>query len=184
MEIKVGDEIQVVDEDLKGKVTTIKENEIVFLADDGFEYSYPKSALMFVEKENDVSTRLKELDYQESGSDSTKLSYDSRRDIKFVGKIPVFDLHIETLAPDVLFKTQHEALMYQLEYVKEVIVKAANMRIRRVVFVHGVGKGILRAELRRLLKESYPSIEYFDGSYRKYGVGATEIVIHDFISIE
>jgi dsDNA-specific endonuclease/ATPase MutS2 len=47
-----------------------------------------------------------------------------------------------------------------------------------MVFIHGRGRGILREELRKMLAEEYPHIEYFDGNYMRYGSGATEIIIH------
>jgi len=47
----------------------------------------------------------------------------------------------------------------------------------RVIFIHGVGAGILKLEVSKIL-EQYTFLEYFDASIAKYGIGATEVLIH------
>ena len=180
MEIKVGDEVQVIDELLKGKVTAITAVSIKFLCEDGFEYTYPKSSIMFIDDDKKIHTAHKEHEILKMAVEEIEQKGTSIP-ILFKGKVPEFDIHIDCLAPDAEFKTQHDALLFQLDYARSVILKAIQQRIRRIVFIHGVGKGVLRNELRKLIGERFPGIEYFDGSYSKYGHGATEIIIHDFI---
>jgi hypothetical protein len=49
-------------------------------------------------------------------------------------------------------------------------------RISRIVFIHGVGEGILKEELGYLLRR-YDNLRYYDAEYQKYGLGATEVYI-------
>lgn len=45
----------------------------------------------------------------------------------------------------------------------------------KIVFIHGVGKGRLRAEIQRLLRTNYPKIMSQDASFSDYGFGAIMI---------
>jgi dsDNA-specific endonuclease/ATPase MutS2 len=82
------------------------------------------------------------------------------------------DLHIQEL----MNLRNNKVLEVQLEMVKDEIEKAAINNISKIVFIHGVGTGKLRQSLRKLLKK-YEGITFSDASYRKYGAGATEVVI-------
>lgn len=185
MEIKLGDIVEVIDEDLSGEVIAIEEDYLVFASADGFEYRYHKSAV-FCFKEGQL-IHSKEIVHSSEEfivEDKKVENHSHQLTIVFSGKIPVFDLHLEELAPQTVFSNLHDALIFQLEYAEAVLSQAARKRIRRFVFVHGVGKGVLRKELRNLLKEKYTGVEFFDGNYSKFGAGATEIIIHDFSSIK
>ena len=59
---------------------------------------------------------------------------------------------------------------------KESQILAVINDINKIVFIHGVGNGVLRQSIRDILKR-YDGIEYSDGSYQKYGAGATEVRI-------
>ena len=48
---------------------------------------------------------------------------------------------------------------------------------RRIVFIHGVGNGTLKTELRKQLERKYKGINYQDASFREYGYGATMVII-------
>ena len=87
------------------------------------------------------------------------------------------DLHIDALCenPDALRK--HEKLQIQLDYFNRCLDSAITENIDRIVFIHGVGAGVLKVEITKQL-EQYEFIEYFDASIAKYGVGATEVLIH------
>ena len=49
-------------------------------------------------------------------------------------------------------------------------------RLQQVVFIHGVGEGVLKAELHTLLRR-YDGIRFSDADYREYGQGATQVWI-------
>ncbi len=87
------------------------------------------------------------------------------------------DLHIEALCeyPETL--GNHEKLQLQLDYFTRCLESAIAENLHRVVFIHGVGAGILKIELKKIF-DQYSMIEYFDASIAKYGIGATEVLIH------
>ena len=51
---------------------------------------------------------------------------------------------------------------------------AISKRIQKVVFIHGVGEGVLRAELESLFGR-YDNLKFYDADFQKYGRGATEV---------
>lgn len=86
------------------------------------------------------------------------------------------DLHIEALVENPSQYNASRILSLQLDYFTACLESAIESKIRKVVFIHGVGVGILKIELKKILDE-YDFIEYYDASIAKYGIGATEVLI-------
>lgn len=84
------------------------------------------------------------------------------------------DLHIEELLDDMRGLTNGEMLQIQLTHARKKLEDAVIRRCRKVVFIHGVGNGRLKTEIRRMLQE-YSGLEFFDAPLSKYGQGATEV---------
>ena len=70
--------------------------------------------------------------------------------------------------------SNYDILTLQTETAKRHIEFAIRNRIPKIVFIHGVGEGILKAELDFLLGR-YDGIDFQDANYQKYGLGATEV---------
>jgi hypothetical protein len=70
----------------------------------------------------------------------------------------------------------HEMLNLQLDTAKRQLEFAIKKHIQRIVFIHGVGEGVLKLELEYLFKR-YDNLKFYDANYQKYGVGATEVYI-------
>lgn len=81
------------------------------------------------------------------------------------------DLHLDNLPGFPTGKGDHEKLLFQIRYFKKCMDAAMLNRIRKVIFIHGVGKGTLKAELIHALG-NYEGVEYYDAPFRKYGFGA------------
>ncbi|UPT65640.1 MAG: DUF2027 domain-containing protein [Sphingobacteriales bacterium JAD_PAG50586_3] len=84
------------------------------------------------------------------------------------------DLHIEELLDNMQGLTNGEMLEIQLTHARKKLEEAVIRRCRKVVFIHGVGNGRLKTEIRNLLT-NYTGLEFFDASLAKYGHGATEV---------
>ncbi|MCF8332338.1 MAG: DUF2027 domain-containing protein [Bacteroidales bacterium] len=82
------------------------------------------------------------------------------------------DLHIEKFVDDHKRMNSMEILNVQLSYFRRVLESALQNNIRRLIIIHGVGAGILKAEIRRELEE-YDYIEVHDAPIAEFGVGAT-----------
>lgn len=86
------------------------------------------------------------------------------------------DLHIEELLDNYSGMSNAEIILIQLKHFQKTLDKAINGHYRKVVVIHGVGNGRLKQEIRTILS-SYNNLRFYDGSYSKYGFGATEIII-------
>lgn len=84
------------------------------------------------------------------------------------------DLHIEKLHERPQSLTAHECFELQMRYFRICMTHAVLNHMKRVVFIHGVGKGILKDEILKELS-MYDNIHYFDAPVTKYGSGATEV---------
>jgi dsDNA-specific endonuclease/ATPase MutS2 len=87
------------------------------------------------------------------------------------------DLHIHQLTNSTRGMSKHDMLSLQLDTAKRQLEFAIKKRIQRIVFIHGVGEGVLRLELEYLFKR-YDNVKYYDANYQKYGLGATEVYIY------
>jgi len=85
------------------------------------------------------------------------------------------DLHINQLTKSTRGMDNYDMLSLQLDTARSKIEYAIQKRISKIVFIHGVGEGVLKSELNSLLNK-YP-VKYYDASYKKYGLGATEVYI-------
>jgi len=88
----------------------------------------------------------------------------------------VVDLHIEKLVEDHYGLTNSEKLDIQTYHFSRKLELAIHGHFTKIVFIHGVGNGVLRQAIRDLLK-TYEGLEYSDGAYSKFGAGATEVRI-------
>ena len=68
-------------------------------------------------------------------------------------------------------------LTIQIDTAKRQLDFAIRKKIQRVVFIHGVGDGVLRAEMEYLFRR-YDNVKYYDADLQKYGRGATEVYIY------
>ena len=87
------------------------------------------------------------------------------------------DLHIHQLTNKARGMSNYDMLNLQLETAKRQLEFAIHKRIQKVVFVHGVGEGVLKEELKYLFGR-YDNVRYYDADYQKYGLGATEVYIN------
>jgi len=181
MDFEAGSKVTVIDEDLNGVVIRSEGDWVWFNCKDGFEYKYPKSALYSLSDSGEIEFYPK----NEVFDKDAEAGRDEKGPIKinFKGKKAEFDLHLEALFPDRAPKSNKESLQIQLEYAAEVVQKAIEVRVRNLVFIHGMGQGILREELRNMLSSRFPNVEFFDADYMRYGQGATEVIIHGLGSI-
>ncbi|MDR1654183.1 MAG: DUF2027 domain-containing protein [Prevotellaceae bacterium] len=87
------------------------------------------------------------------------------------------DLHIDALLDSTRGMTNGEMLEYQLNKFHETLGQYKNKRGQRIVFIHGKGEGVLRAEIVKQLKSRYKTCHFQDASFQKYGFGATMVII-------
>lgn len=175
MRLKIGDKVAVLDEAISGVVDRLENGNVIIRATDGMLYSYLPADL--IKKGVDQNEVLR----------SVKLSNEFLKDkLEIKRKKTVFkkvkkevlmevDLHAEKLIKSTRGMDNFDILNLQLEKAKHKLEYCIQKKISKIVFIHGVGEGVLKTELHYLLNK-YP-VKYYDGSYKEYGLGATEVYV-------
>jgi len=85
-----------------------------------------------------------------------------------------FDLHLEALRPDNNEDLSNTAILrLQLDAFEDALSRALATNMHEIVFIHGMGNGVLRKELHRQLSRN-KDIKFFeDARKEKFGFGAT-----------
>lgn len=89
------------------------------------------------------------------------------------------DLHIEKLIDNFKGMSNHEMLTFQMNHFRKELENALKNkdRISRIVFIHGIGNGTLKLQLRKQLDDMYSFLYYQDASFAEYGFGATMVML-------
>jgi hypothetical protein len=176
--MKKGDLVETIDDAIQGIVLSVENTTVTVLSEDDFEMEFDKAELVVMNTKISDSALLPDdpasvLAEKESSKPrkSTRIKPKER-----VQPAMEVDLHIHKLVPTTKNMANHDMLTIQLDTAKRQIDFAIKKRIQRVVFIHGVGDGVLRAELEYLFRR-YENLKYYDADFKKYGRGATEIYI-------
>ncbi|MBH8569645.1 Smr/MutS family protein [Microvirga sp. STS02] len=84
------------------------------------------------------------------------------------------DLHLEALRPDNKEELSNTAILrLQLDAFEDALSRALATNMHEIVFIHGMGNGVLRKEIHRQLSRN-KDIKFFeDARKEKFGFGAT-----------
>ena len=174
-----GDKVSVLDEDVNGVVVLVKDKEVTIETEDGFTMTYFVNELLKINDSSNLMDSIKRINVGEVAKEKEipkPRSFVKEKKDKREIPAPEFDLHIEKLVPNKRGMSNYDILTLQAETAKRHIEFAIKNRIPKIVFIHGVGEGILKSELDFLLGR-YDNIAFQDGNYQKYGQGATEVYI-------
>ena len=190
-DFKVGDLVKFLNDVGTATVLRVEGNVVIVEDEDGFERSVERAELMdagdrdqdekkYGNKLPDVAQlltqevgerRMKELQrdfevrYQHAQATSM-----SRRDAHME-----VDLHIHELVEDQRGLADGAKLAIQMAHFDRMMDIAKREKLRRIVFIHGVGQGVLRHQIRTALDQHHPDCNYREGDPRRYGSGATEV---------
>lgn len=172
-----GDKVSVLDEAINGTVISVKNNEVLIETEDGFTMTFFVNELLKIQDSSNLMNSIRRIDLdtvaKEKEEPKARSFVKEKKDKREIAA-PEFDLHIEKLVPNKRGMSNYDILTLQTETAKRHIEFAIRNRIPKIVFIHGVGEGILKAELDFLLGR-YDGVDFQDGNYQKYGLGATEV---------
>lgn len=179
MELNPGDRVSVLDEAIEGEVMALRGSVVAIVTTDGFTMEFDKSDLVKIGSMKALRTVdnytlskvIKEKEAKGKPGKSKKISKKER-----TAPAMEVDLHIHQLTNSTKGMDNYDMLTLQIDTAKRQLDFAISKRIQRVVFIHGVGEGVLRTELEFLFKR-YDNIKFYDADYQKYGRGATEVYI-------
>lgn len=185
MSFKLGDAVLVIDEDLSGVIKNIQGDSITVETKEGFLLDFNASEIMKHKaipnfksqlfSQSDVHEILSEKEKPKRRNTPSKKAKD-----KYEATMEV-DLHIHQLTNSTRGMTNHDMLTLQLDTARRQLDFAIKKRIPKIVFIHGIGEGVLKVELEYLFGR-YNNVKFYDANYQKYGLGATEVYIYQSVS--
>ena len=180
MAFNVGDYVMVLDEDLAGTITEIRGRTIIIETTDGFLMSFSKTELVKNKSDSDLKRQLFTNTSAKSVISEKEASFKpNQKRIKTKERFEAtmeIDLHINQLVKHSKGMSNHDMLTLQMDTAKRQLEFAIKKRIPKIVFIHGVGEGVLKVELEYLFGRY--GVKFYDADYQKYGSGATEVYIY------
>ena len=174
---KAGDRVEAIDDLIKGTVVEIAAGKVLVATSDGFQMEFESNELVKVSDRESIRVSAFEAAQIKSEKEAPpkRRPPTPRSKERDAPKLEV-DLHIHQLVPSTRNMSNYEMLNIQMETARRQLEFAIKKRIQKVVFIHGVGEGVLKEELYSLFRR-YENVRYYDGDYQKYGLGATEVYI-------
>jgi len=192
MKFNSGDRVRFLNDSGGGIVVGYDSSGFVLVKDEeGFTYQHQESELVITNGNSTDFYRYQQttpdlLEVIQRNVDSNaaykanlqfKKAYSERGETHSSGDLMEVDLHIHELTDRRGNLLPGEMIQLQLEHFERMLRIAEEKKLPKVVFIHGVGQGVLRGEIRKMLTMYYPQCEFMDAPYHKYGYGATEVRI-------
>ena len=175
--LEIGNKVAVLDDVLKGKIINIIGDDVSVETTDGMVFTFKSSELVKIGIDQHELTKFSDINNhllkEKTAKNPSKKSLFKKEKNEVIFEV---DLHINQLTKSTKNMDNYDMLNLQLDTAKRKIEYAISKRISKIVFIHGVGEGVLKSELQRLLNK-YP-VKHYDASYKKYGLGATEVYIY------
>ena len=174
MRFQIGNIVRVIDEAIEGEIINISAQAITIRTIDDFDFEFQPHEIVVIKENQKELSKFSDINnplLQEKLKEGTTKKSVFKRDKNEV--ILEVDLHIEQLVLSTRNLDTFDILNYQLRHAKGKLEWAIAKRISKIIFIHGVGDGILKKELLGLLKR-YP-VRFTNASFKKYGYGATEV---------
>lgn len=170
--INKGDKVTVLDDNINGVVTKIEGHLVYIATDDGFDLQFDKAEVIKVGNalSNSVFHNIEKAIQEKKEPVKRSFTKQKKENTNEVQ----FDLHIEKLVPNTKGMQPFDMLELQIETAQKRIDFAIKNRIPKIVLIHGVGDGRLRAEIEYILKR-YENLWFQEANFQKYGQGAIEI---------
>lgn len=181
MRLEIGNKVAVLDDVLKGNVINVKNDVVTIKTKDGMVFDFLAKELVKIEEDQFELSKYSDINNpllkEKANLNKSKKSVFKKDKNEVILEV---DLHINQLTASTKNMDNFDMLNLQLDTAKQKIEFAIQKRISKIVFIHGVGEGVLKSELMRLL-DKYP-VKYYDASYKKYGLGATEVYVYQNVN--
>lgn len=177
MRFQIGQKVAVLDDVLKGEIVSVNGNIIAIRDSEGMLFNFEANELVLLEARQSELSKFSDINHPLL---KQKMMGVKKKKSAFITEkkevILEVDLHINQLTKSTRGMDNFDMLTMQLNTARSKVEYAIQKRISKLVFIHGVGAGVLKSELNYLLNK-YP-VKCYDASYKKYGLGATEVYIY------
>jgi hypothetical protein len=163
-------------------VKRFKVNPVKFYKETSFHPSpfFRKNALVLQISKNILTTeidKLTEEDFKKLVQEKEEKPATEKPVQKRTEDIVEIDLHINELLDNSAGLSNNQILEIQKEKVESEMKLAIQTGVKKIVFIHGVGQGVLKQEVINLLKTKFKKYYFQDASFKEYGYGATMIIL-------
>jgi hypothetical protein len=190
--LKVGTKVRFLDEVGNGTVTKILSDAKVVVEDDsGFEYPYDAARLLVIEDakeekmayERVVPTVLEIVQQDIPAERKSRLEKDFKTKYKEANARAnersdmEIDLHMHAIVDSQSGLDSTTMIELQLAHFERMLQIGIRQRMKKLVFIHGIGQGVLRHQIWSRVDQYYPDCSCRSADPREYGSGATEVWI-------
>lgn len=166
----------------------LKLNPVKFFKESSFienDFFHENAYLITIYNESNKEQVMPEISNKEIKKVIQEKEHESRRGNrprKFQSskrkEIREIDLHIHELLDETKGMSNTEMLDVQMKHFHKEMDKGIKEKVKKIVFIHGLGNGTLKTEVRKELDRKYKKYRYQDASFKEYGFGATMVYFH------
>ena len=163
-------------------VKRFKVNPVKFYKESSFfpNQFFRTNALILQISKNILTTEIDKLtedDFKKLVQEKEEKPAPEKQVQKRTEDIVEIDLHINELLDNSAGLSNAEMLGLQKEKVESEMKLAIQTGVKKIVFIHGVGQGVLKQEVINLLKTKFKKYYFQDASFKEYGFGATMVIL-------
>ena len=168
--MKIGDTAKILDETGTVVIKKILGATAVVEDEYGFELTYPLSRLLPCVPQN-LDIKSENIESKKNVEKSKPAPPKRKPQTEEIREV---DLHIGQLVDSLKGLHPKQMLQKQLITAEKEIERAREDHVKKLILIHGKGKGVLKSEIYRLLNRT-ERIEFFEADIIKYRFGAVEI---------
>ena len=189
---KIGDKVRFLNDVGEGRVTAIQASGQILVEDDnGFEYAHAPKDLIPMESrlemeqayERAVPSVLQILQQEMDPVRQRKLDQDFKSKYTAAqarpagGAVEEVDLHLHAIVDIKAGLSPGVMLELQIAHFERMLQIGIRQRRKRMIFIHGIGQGVLRHQIWSCVEQYYPDCSCRSADPGQYGNGATEVWI-------
>lgn len=161
---------------------SFKLNPVKFYKETSFHSNryFKRNALILQITKNVMETELDKLsqsDFKKVVREKEAKPRVKKQIRKRTSEIIEVDLHINELLDNSEGLSNREILEIQTEKIDSEMKAAIQSGAKKIVFIHGIGQGVLKQEVTNLLNKKFKKYYFQDASFKEYGYGATMVTL-------
>ncbi|TXF75198.1 Smr/MutS family protein [Chryseobacterium sp.] len=163
--MKIGDKVAVLDDDLKGMITSVKGDMAVLRDEHGFTHQYKKDKLVL--QNADLYENLKTIRKREIEKPVSKKHHKNHL---------VLDLHFENLVKNPEDYDAFERIFIQKEKLIETMDFCRKNNLKKLEIIHGIGDGVLQKMVHDYLM-GQTNIDFEDHNFFYHQTGSVMVIL-------
>lgn len=184
MSYKVGDRVRFLNEVGEGVIQDRRNERYVVIDEHGFEWEVHENEIIAdhpdlnreYNRENSELYIKRAIDLPKKNERESDTEIEKYIATQGRNTFLEIDLHIQELVEHISHLSNHEIVTIQLNHFIRFFKLAQKEKYQKLIVIHGLGQGVLRAEIRQIL-DAANNCTYRDADFKKYGLGATEITL-------